>query len=127
MMRPKTSEPGMFSTHSNPAGESEEEYEDADSEYDYADADDGEEEDEGEEEEEEGESRSLRRTCVACGASNRLRPPKGFLFSEEEDEDAEDRQIRYRCTCGEINRLRVALARESQAVRTFREAYRRHA
>ncbi len=114
MMRPDKGEPGMFSTHPNVAGEATDEDEDA-ADYEY-DAD--------EEEEDEGDpARSRHQVCAYCGETNRLRPPRGYEFAEDEDADGEAKQIRYRCTCGEINRLRVALARESEAVRTFRESY----
>ncbi len=130
MMRPKTSEPGMRTTHPNPAGETDADYEDDAEDYEYeADEQDDEEDDEEEEDEEEEEvgntERSLRLTCAFCGETNRARPPRGYEFAEDEDaEDAEPRQIRYRCAaCGEVNRRRLRLVVVSEAVRTFRESY----
>src|SRR5574337_98546 len=131
MRKPQTSEPGMFSTHPNP-DVSDVDGDDAPYDYDYdddaddADPDDAgapydsdadeDEADEEEEEEEVGDSpRSLHLACAYCGETNRLRPPKGYEFAQKEGEDGEVKQIRYRCTCGEINRFKVALPRESVA------------
>jgi len=119
------SEPGMGSEHSNPMGDYNDTVDDAvDDAVDDEVDDAGDADEDGEEERD--DRRSLRLVCAYCGEGNRARPPRGFLFAEEEDGDAEPRQIRYRCgACGEINRREVALARESEAVRVFREAYAR--
>src|SRR5881628_677213 len=72
----------------------------------------------------------MRLICTTCGETNRIKAPKGFKFTvgrtaEDEDEGGL-RSLRYTCaTCGETNRAQAPLARESAAVRAFREAYRR--
>ena len=72
----------------------------------------------------------LRHACASCGETNRVVPPTGFKLArpgEDEDEAAMHR-VRYTCgSCGEVNRVKTTLARESQAVRIFRDAYRRDA
>lgn len=73
--------------------------------------------------------RALRLACRACGEPMRVRPPKGFRFARVEERA--DHGLSYRCAhCGEQVAVKpgwgrglVRVAKESAAVRRFRESY----